>query len=50
MNCERALLSFGFGRWSRIKEAAAGGTKLRSEYEIAQCGPSTWLSAPETSC
>ena len=35
MNCERALLSFGFGRWGRIKEGAQGGTRLREESEIA---------------
>ena len=35
MNCERALLSFGFGRWGRIKDSAQGGTKLRQEEEIA---------------
>lgn len=38
MNCERALLSFGFGRWSRIKEAAQGGTRMRTEDEIAAFG------------
>ena len=26
MNCERALLSFGFGRWGRIKDSAQGGS------------------------
>uniref|UniRef100_A0A7S3AJF1 Helicase C-terminal domain-containing protein n=1 Tax=Haptolina ericina TaxID=156174 RepID=A0A7S3AJF1_9EUKA len=38
MNCERALLSVGFGRWGRIKELAQGGTKMRSEQEIAAFG------------
>ena len=38
MNCERALLSFGLGRWARVKELAAGGTRLREEEEIARFG------------
>lgn len=38
MGCERALLSFGFGRWARVKEAAGGGTRLRTEAEIAAFG------------
>ncbi|KAL1514522.1 hypothetical protein AB1Y20_003620 [Prymnesium parvum] len=38
MNCERALLSFGFGRWGRVKELAQGGTKMRSEAEVASFG------------
>ena len=29
MNVERAMLSYGYGRWSRIKEYAGGATKLR---------------------
>ena len=38
MNCERALLSFGYGRWGRIKEAAQGGTRLRSDEELERFG------------
>jgi hypothetical protein len=38
MNCERALLSFGYGRWARIKETAQGGTRLRTEAELAAFG------------
>ena len=38
MNCERALLSFGYGRWGRIKESAAGGTRLRGDDEIERFG------------
>ena len=34
MNCERALLSVGFGRWGRVKDLAQGGTKLRTEQEV----------------
>ena len=35
---ERALLSFGYGRWSRIKEAAQGGTRLRGDDELERFG------------
>ena len=38
MNCERALLSYGYGRWARIKEAAAGGTRLRGDDEVERFG------------
>ena len=38
MNCERALLSFGMGRWNRIIQSAQGGTKLRTEEEVALFG------------
>jgi len=38
MNCERALLGFGYGRWGRIKEAAGGATKLRTDEELERFG------------
>ena len=38
MNCERAMLSFGLGRWSRVREAAQGGTKLRTDAEVEAFG------------
>ena len=33
-NCERALLGFGFGRWSRMKYWVGGQTRLRDNEEI----------------
>jgi chromodomain-helicase-DNA-binding protein 7 len=38
MNVERAMLSYGFGRWARIKEYAGGATKLRDDVEVARFG------------
>ena len=38
MNCERALLSFGLGRWGRVINAAGGGTRMRSEDDVALFG------------
>ena len=37
-NCERALLSFGFGRWGRIKREAGGATTLRTDEELHRFG------------
>ena len=37
-NAERAMLSFGFGRWGRIKREAGGATSFRSDEEVARFG------------